>query len=78
MAFPTGELLLRGPTTKPAADRARILMPRTERGSLQSAVTSPKYTTYVKVDLCRVDRLRTNFEMSAVCFEINEESRRMK
>ena len=39
---------------------------------------SPKYTTYVKVDLCRVDRLRTNFEMSAVCFEINEESRRMK
>ena len=43
MAFPTGELLLRGPTTQPAADQTRIPMPRTEGGSLQSAVTSPKY-----------------------------------
>ena len=52
MGFPTGELLPRGPT-QPAVDRARIRMPRTEGGSLQSAVTSRKYN-HVKLDLCRV------------------------
>ena len=73
MVLPTGELALRGPTTQPAVDRAGLRMPRTEGGSLESAVTSTKYS-HVRLDLCRVDRLRTNFEMSAVCFEINEES----
>ena len=78
MAFPTGELLLRGPTTQLVADRARILMPRTEGGSLQSAVTSRKYNHVREIGLVSCRRLPTNFEMSAVCFKINEESRRMK
>ena len=55
MAFPTGELLLRGLTTKPMADRARVLMPWTEGGPLQSAVTSTKYNHVREIGLvsCR-------------------------
>ena len=59
------------------ADRAWILMLRTEGGSLQAVVTFPEIQPR-EIGLCRVDRLRTNFEMSAICFEVNEESRRMK